>query len=108
MDLYGDQLRKPHTTVVECQFSDYFDQQIRELEKTALNQDNQTKGSTSLVEEAPPSVLDNLDEPPPLPGIISRGKELNISQVIALMKCRTNQEQLQGLYFERIDAYRYT
>ncbi|MCJ1401645.1 hypothetical protein MMC11_004862 [Xylographa trunciseda] len=32
VDLYGDQLRKPHTSVVECDFDAYFDQQLRELE----------------------------------------------------------------------------
>ncbi len=73
MDLYGDQLKKPHTTVVECHFDDYFDQQIRELEKTALNSDTRVAESSALLEEAPPSVLGNLDEPPPLPGILSRG-----------------------------------
>ncbi|KAG8528751.1 uncharacterized protein KY384_006438 [Bacidia gigantensis] len=34
-DLYGDQLRKPHTSVVECDFGDYFEQQRRELEGSA-------------------------------------------------------------------------
>jgi signal recognition particle receptor subunit alpha len=74
VDLYGDQLKKPHTTLVECHFDEYFDQQIRELEKTALNQDTRVAESAALVEEAPPSVSQNFgDEPPPLPGILSRG-----------------------------------
>jgi len=74
VDLYGDQLKKPHTTLVECHFDEYFDQQIRELEKTALNQDNRVAESAALVEEAPPSISQNFgDEPPPLPGILSRG-----------------------------------
>lgn len=34
MDLYRDQLRKPHTSIVECDFDIYFDQQLKELEGT--------------------------------------------------------------------------
>ena len=35
-DLYGDQLRKPYTSVVECgNFDEYFDQQVKELEGNA-------------------------------------------------------------------------
>ncbi|KAF4632524.1 hypothetical protein G7Y89_g5606 [Cudoniella acicularis] len=78
VDLYGDQLKKPHTTIVECHFDDYFDQQVRELEKTALNQDARVTESTAFLEEAPVSVSRNLgDEPPPLPGILSRGQSKN-------------------------------
>ncbi|CZS98768.1 probable signal recognition particle receptor subunit alpha [Rhynchosporium graminicola] len=60
VDLYGDQLRKPHTTLVECHFDEYFDQQIQKLEKTAINQDTKFD-----------------DEPPPLPGLLSRGASKN-------------------------------
>lgn len=78
MDLYGDQLKKPHTTVVECHFDDYFDQQVRELEKTALNQDTRTAESSAFLEEAPVSISGNLgDKPPPLPGLLSRGQSNN-------------------------------
>ncbi|KAN0119822.1 SRP54 domain containing protein [Hyaloscypha variabilis] len=78
VDLYGDQLKKPHTTLVECHFDEYFDQQIRELEKTALNQDSRVAESAALVEEAPPSISQSSgDEPPPLPGILSRGQSKN-------------------------------
>ncbi|KAL8875600.1 MAG: hypothetical protein Q9198_006063 [Flavoplaca austrocitrina] len=35
VDLYGEQVRKPHSTVVECSFDDYFDQQVKELEQSA-------------------------------------------------------------------------
>jgi signal recognition particle receptor subunit alpha len=74
VDLYGDQLKKPHTTLVECHFDEYFDQQIRELEKSALNQDNKLAESTPLFNEAPPSLSESLgDEPPPLPGLLNRG-----------------------------------
>lgn len=34
MDLYRDQLKKPHTSIVECDFDIYFDQQLKELEGT--------------------------------------------------------------------------
>jgi signal recognition particle receptor subunit alpha len=77
VDLYGDQLKKPHTTIVECHFDEYFDQQVRELEKTALNQDTRV-AEAAVLEEAPVSVSRNLgDEPPPLPGLISRGQSKN-------------------------------
>lgn len=78
MDLYGDQLRKPHTTIVKCAFDDYFDQQIRELEKTALNQDAKVAEASALHAEAPASITQDLaDEPPPLPGILARGASKN-------------------------------
>ena len=77
MDLYGDQLKKPHTTLVECHFDEYFDQQIRELEKTALNQDTRVAESAALVEEIPPASRDYADEAPPLPGLLSRGTSRN-------------------------------
>ncbi|TAQ88944.1 hypothetical protein B7494_g2717 [Chlorociboria aeruginascens] len=77
VELYGDQLRKPHTTIVECHFDDYFDQQIRELEKTALNLDTRVAESTALVEEIP-SISGNLgNEPPPLPGLLSKRTSKN-------------------------------
>ena len=77
VDLYGDQLRKPHTTLVECHFDEYFDQQIQKLEKTALNQDTRAAESSALVEQAPISVSENFDdELPPLPGLLSRGRQI--------------------------------
>ena len=45
-DLYGDQLRKPHTSIVECDsFDGYFDQQVKELE-----------GAASTVEQKSPEI----------------------------------------------------
>lgn len=76
MDLYGDQLKKPHTTVVECHFDDYFDQQVRELEKTALNQDTRTAESSAFLEQAPVSISGNLGDEPP-PGLLLRGQSKN-------------------------------
>jgi len=38
VDLYGDQLKKPHTTLVHChKFDEYFDQQYNELESASIN-----------------------------------------------------------------------
>ncbi|KAG0651428.1 Signal recognition particle receptor [Hyphodiscus hymeniophilus] len=78
VDLYGDQLKKPHTTLVECHFDEYFDQQIRELEKTSLNQDPRSTESAAPDEVAPPLTPKVFaDEPPPLPGLLSRGQSNN-------------------------------
>lgn len=35
VDLHKDQLKKPHTSIIECDFDGYFDQQVRELEGAA-------------------------------------------------------------------------
>jgi signal recognition particle receptor subunit alpha len=79
VELYGNQLKKPHTTIVKVAFDDYFDQQIRQLEKTALNRDTKVAESSALRAEAPSSVTQDLlnNEPPPLPGILSRGASKN-------------------------------
>jgi signal recognition particle receptor subunit alpha len=94
VDLYGDQLKKPNTTIVECHFDEYFDQQIQKLEKTALNTDTRVAESAALVEEAPPSVLENSEDgPPPLPGILSRGVVTKMRRGIRLLiRTRTIQE----------------
>lgn len=33
--LYGEELKKPHTSTIECHFDDYFESRVRELEKRA-------------------------------------------------------------------------
>lgn len=79
VDLYGDQLKKPNTTIVVCHFDEYFDQQIQKLEKTALNTDTRAAESAALVEKAPPSASDPFsDDPPSLPGLLSRGTYMSI------------------------------
>ena len=69
-DLYKDQLKKPHTSIVECDFDGYFDQQIRELE-SAAEKNPQRLAHPALEEVTPPSESENEYEgpPPPLPGL---------------------------------------
>lgn len=71
VDLYGDQLKKPHTSVVECHFDEYFDQQIRELEGTAGSRDTRPAEPTESHARHDPAFDGDL--PPPLPGLLSRG-----------------------------------
>ncbi|CAD6579870.1 MAG: hypothetical protein ASARMPREDX12_009392 [Alectoria sarmentosa] len=70
VDLYKEQLRKPHTSVVECDFDGYFDQQIRELE-SAAEKNPKRVAQPSLAELTPPSSSESGHEgpPPPLPGL---------------------------------------
>ena len=71
VDLYGDQLRKPHTSIVECHFDEYFDQQIREFEGSTVSRDPRPTEPIEFLRDAPPGVP--ADEPPPLPGLLARG-----------------------------------
>jgi signal recognition particle receptor subunit alpha len=73
--LYGDQLKKPHTTLVECHFDEYFDQQIRELEATSSTSNNRPVASTGTDFFA--DTGSSFDEPPPIPGLLSRGQTRN-------------------------------
>ena len=77
--LYGDQLKKPHTSTIECHFDDYFESRVRELEKKA--------GGPARVPT--PNVVDGLIEKgdgwagaPPIPGMM-KGVPTN-----ALCPCR--------------------
>ncbi|KAH9888661.1 SRP54-domain-containing protein [Xylariomycetidae sp. FL2044] len=66
IDLYGDQLKKPNTTLVQCQdFDKYFDQQYTELESTATTKPAQVAGSTVAFDEG--SISGNIGDEPPLP-----------------------------------------
>ncbi|KAI9786469.1 MAG: hypothetical protein M1839_006929 [Geoglossum umbratile] len=64
VELYGSQLKKPNTSVVECPFDGYFDTLVRDLESVS--------GSlpTVSVEAIPLGLESSLDEPPPLPGLL--------------------------------------
>jgi signal recognition particle receptor subunit alpha len=75
VDLYGDQLKKPHTSIVECPFGEYFDQQLRELEGSAPKVER-IAASTPAPKSTSTSEQFN-DEPPPLPGLLSRGPSKN-------------------------------
>ena len=70
VDLYQDQLKKPHTSMVECEFDGYFDQQVKELE-SATKKNPQLVGQNALEELIPLSSSENGHEepPPPLPGL---------------------------------------
>lgn len=71
MELYGSQLKKPNTSVVECHFDDYFDTLVRDLEVTSGGLPE--RHAASIAEFAPPDLVPTLDEPPPLPEVL-RGK----------------------------------
>ena len=72
VDLYRDQLQKPHTSVVECDFDSYFDQQVRESENSA-EKTSQTAHHTITDDLTPPSSSDSAPNglsPPPIPGLV--------------------------------------
>ncbi|KAI5787162.1 signal recognition particle, alpha subunit, N-terminal-domain-containing protein [Geopyxis carbonaria] len=65
--LYGDQLKKPHTSKIECHFDDYFDSRIKELER-------KSGGPARIAVSAPPATPDTPSQrvlpPPPIPGLM--------------------------------------
>ncbi|GKT92521.1 fused signal recognition particle receptor [Colletotrichum tofieldiae] len=68
VDLYGEQLTKPHTTLVEChKFDEYFDQQVRELETTGPKGDSNISEAEFAKEEK--TLSGNLGDDPPLPRV---------------------------------------
>ncbi|KAI8632979.1 SRP54-domain-containing protein [Xylariaceae sp. FL1651] len=80
VDLYGDQLKKPNTTLVHChKFDEYFDQQYREFESSGTKKGAQPVDSFSHLEEE--GVSGNLgDEPPLPPGLKYRTKPQSSAQ----------------------------
>ncbi|KAL9591318.1 MAG: hypothetical protein Q9179_007845, partial [Wetmoreana sp. 5 TL-2023] len=72
VDLYGDQLKKPHSTVVDCDFDGYFDQQVKELEGSAKDTSQRTP---QIVQNDFYSTFDTKSSPqepsPPIPGLLS-------------------------------------
>ncbi|KAI1291278.1 SRP54-domain-containing protein [Xylaria venustula] len=66
VDLYGDQLKKPNTTLVHChKFDEYFDQQYNELESRGT-----AKGAQAVhtpLSTGKEVVSGNLGDEPPLP-----------------------------------------
>ncbi|KAI1495949.1 signal recognition particle, alpha subunit, N-terminal-domain-containing protein [Biscogniauxia marginata] len=80
IDLYGDELKKPNTTLVQCQkFDGYFDQVYRTLESRGANKGPQPTEIPFPLEEN--SISGNLGEKPPLPpNLKHRGNVLNATQ----------------------------
>ncbi|KAI9891280.1 MAG: hypothetical protein M1814_002970 [Vezdaea aestivalis] len=73
VDLYKDQLRKPHTSIVEVNFDNYFDQQLRELEDKAPAV-TKTFSTPLEVEASSFKSQDGETARPPLPGLLSMRK----------------------------------
>ena len=77
VDLYADEVKRPHTTIVSCRgFDEYFDQQYRELEGNATNKPTQPADTASFLEEK--TMSGNFgDEPPLPPGLKQRANKQN-------------------------------
>ncbi|KAF4986528.1 hypothetical protein FGRMN_10803 [Fusarium graminum] len=76
--LYGEQLTKPHTTLIECHtFDEYFDVQLEELDQTSNKgpATTITAGAVPLEEEIIQESIG--DGPPVAPGPTYRGRHLN-------------------------------
>ncbi|KAM0252461.1 hypothetical protein ACHAP5_001109 [Fusarium lateritium] len=76
--LYGEQLTKPHTTLIECHaFDEYFDVQLEELDQTSNKGPSTTitAGAIPLEEEIISDITG--DGPPAAPGLTYRGRHLN-------------------------------
>ena len=70
VDLYKDQLKKPHTSVVECDFDGYFDQQVRELESAAeKNSQRVVRPAAEDLTLLSSSENEHEGPPPPVPGL---------------------------------------
>lgn len=80
MDLYRDQLKKPYTSIVECDFDIYFDQQLKELEGSTDTNPQRLVSQPYLNEfESPsPSTHGFGNAAPPVPGLLS-GRSFSIS-----------------------------
>ncbi|KAL8755020.1 MAG: hypothetical protein Q9184_004930, partial [Pyrenodesmia sp. 2 TL-2023] len=76
VDLYGEKIKKPHSSVVECDFDGYFDQQVRELEGSA---EKVVQRAPQIVQDTSsfPSDINDGSEmpPPPIPGLLSSQKK---------------------------------
>lgn len=92
-DLYKDQLRKPHTSLVECDFDAYFDQQVKELEES-VDKNAPIAPQLTFDDFTPPSGSENgsSDAPPPIPGLLTgRHASLNLSEPASLIFFRLGQ-----------------
>ncbi|RPB27490.1 P-loop containing nucleoside triphosphate hydrolase protein [Terfezia boudieri ATCC MYA-4762] len=62
--LYGDQLKKPHISTIECHFDEYFESRVRELEKKAGGP------AKALVHNIAHGKDECWGEAPPIPGMM--------------------------------------
>ncbi|KAG5927032.1 hypothetical protein E4U42_002681 [Claviceps africana] len=70
--LYGDQLTKPHTTIVECTgFDDYFEQQLQELDASSSRAPQVAADASVSV-----SVSEKHVPPAAIPGLSHRGRPI--------------------------------
>ncbi|KAI5867763.1 SRP54-domain-containing protein [Durotheca rogersii] len=83
IDLYGDQLKRPNTTIVEChKFDEYFDQQYRQLEASSTAGTSRVNDASLAPDEQ--SISSSYGgEPPPPPGLKQRPKPQNGSREAA-------------------------
>ncbi|KAI1181322.1 SRP54-domain-containing protein [Nemania sp. FL0916] len=83
VDLYGDQLKKPNTTIVHChKFDEYFDQQYQELESRGNAREPAATDAPSRFDDD--AVSGNLgDEPPLPPGLKLRPKSHAVSHDVS-------------------------
>ncbi|KAI5852282.1 signal recognition particle, alpha subunit, N-terminal-domain-containing protein [Tricharina praecox] len=65
--LYGDQLKKPHTSTIECHFDDYFNTRVHDLEKKYGAVTRPVVAAAPAPSESP-ALQDKWDAPPPIPG----------------------------------------
>ncbi|ETS77861.1 hypothetical protein PFICI_09923 [Pestalotiopsis fici W106-1] len=83
VDLYGDQLKKPNTTLVHChKFDEYFDQQMRQLESGPASKNGYIAAGALTSEDENTSGHVG-DEPPLPPGIKHRTRAQDAAQPIA-------------------------
>ncbi|KAL9947782.1 hypothetical protein D7B24_007681 [Verticillium nonalfalfae] len=77
VNLYGEQLKKPGTSIVDCdKFDNYFDQQIKELEGTTAKADVHARDQGLLPQQEEAASGNFGDEPPLPPGLHYRGRAL--------------------------------
>lgn len=63
--LYGEQLKKPHISTIECHFDEYFESRVRELEKKAGG-----PAKAPPVKNIPNGKDEGWGEAPPIPGMM--------------------------------------
>lgn len=85
ISLYGEQLKKPNTTIVECaKFDEYFEQQLQELDKsgaaaaaTAVAASSPRAGPVSIAEDGIDALPPGAGPPLAPPGLTYRGRAIN-------------------------------